>query len=168
MKWYRAVANDLSLTLFSKPYWILSPKAIVDLKKNLNVLFGLMNISIPSVDKTGNGRLRLPCNSLVIDRALNSVKDIHTVSEDILDIVLTVDIRLNAVLPCRDLRELTIIPSLNALNFLSNKTDAPGHSRSCAKVVGSVAESFEHLVRGMELINGWVTIVFLGDFDIGL
>ena len=127
-----------------------------------------MDISIASIDKASYCRLRNPSNHLVIDGPFNTIEDVAAVSEDILNIALSIDLMLESVLPFENFGKLSVIPSLDTLDFMFEQSDPSGKSFRCSEVVCPVAEGFEEFIGRMVLVDGRVTVVFLSDFDVGL
>lgn len=147
---------------------VLSCERVMNLQENFNIGFVVVDITIASIDKASNGRLRDPSNCLIIDGAFDSIENVNPVAEDVLDISASIDLMDDVILPRFNLGKFTVIPLLDALHLVSQKANSTCQSGRRSEIVSSVAESFEELVGRVVLVDGGITVIFLRDFDVGL
>ena len=105
---------------------------------------------------------------MIKDCSFDSIEEPNPVAEDILDISVSAETRAESVLPEFDFWKVGVIPLLDSLDFINQKANSSSETSWSSEVVGAMAEGFEEFVRGVVLVDGWVTIVFLSDFDVGL
>ena len=101
----------------------------MNLKENLNIWFVVMDSLIPSIDETANGRLRHCSNSLIVDRAFNSIEEVDSVAENIFNIAIRSKASAEVILPEFDFWEFGIIPFLDSIDFSGHKADSGRKSR---------------------------------------